>query len=103
MDPLSVDTEQAYNTSHAVANDAEELRDELTRLEQNWEKLASGWTGVAASAYTSMWTEWLEGATALVDSLAEASHQLGVAAVRYSERDTGSAAALDSTTVELGL
>ena len=42
---------------------------------------------------TAIWRDWLQGATTLVDALADSSHNLGVAAVSYSERDAGSAAA----------
>lgn len=99
---LNVDTEAAYNTSHAVSNDAEDLRDELSSLEQQWHNLSSEWSGVASSAFSSMWTEWHQGAVALIDALAESSRNLGIAAVRYDERDADSAAAV-ATTIDLGL
>jgi WXG100 family type VII secretion target len=94
MDHLEVDADQAYNTSRAVGNDAQELREELAGLQRDWDNLSREWSGVASSAYSAIWCEWLEGATTLVDALAESSHNLGVAAVSYSEQDAGSAAAL---------
>jgi WXG100 family type VII secretion target len=97
MDHLRVGADQAYNTSRAVGNDAEELREELAGLQRDWDNLSRGWSGVASSAYSGIWSEWLEGATTLVNALAESSHNLGVAAVSYSEQDAGSAAALRST------
>jgi WXG100 family type VII secretion target len=97
VDHLKVDVDQAYNTSRAVSNDAQELREELAGLHRDWDNLSRGWSGVASSAYSAIWCEWLEGATTLVDALPESSHNLGVAAVSYSEQDAGSAAALDST------
>lgn len=103
MDQLRVHTDQAFNTSHAVSNDAEELRDELASLQRDWDNLSRGWSGNASSAYSSIWAEWLEGATTLVDALAESSHNLGLAAVRYGEQDAGSAVTIESTTVDLGL
>lgn len=36
MDHLNVDTDQAHNTSRAVGNDAQELRDELAGLQRDW-------------------------------------------------------------------
>lgn len=63
MDDLRVDADQAYNTSHSVGNDAEELRDELAALQRDWDNLSHGWTGVASSAYSAIWAEWTEGAT----------------------------------------
>ena len=103
MNHLRVDTDRAYNTSRAVGNDAEELREELAGLQRDWDNLSREWSGVASSAYSAIWCEWLEGATRLVDALAESSHKLGVAAVSYSERDASSAAALRSTPIDLGL
>jgi WXG100 family type VII secretion target len=103
MGQLRVDTEQAYNTSHAVSNDAEELREELAGLQRDWDNLSREWSGVASSAYSSIWAEWLEGATTLADSLADSSHKLGVAAVQYSEQDISSAAAIGTSPMDLGL
>jgi WXG100 family type VII secretion target len=103
MNHLSVDTDHAYQTSRAVANDAQELRDELTGLQRDWDNLSRGWSGAAAAAYSAIWAEWVEGATTLVDSLVESSHELGLAAVAYSEQDAGSAATLRSVPMDLGL
>ena len=103
MDRLRVDVDQAYNTSRAVGNDAEELREELAGLQRDWDNLSREWSGAASSAYSTIWGEWLEGATTLVDALAESSHNLGVAAVSYSEQDASSAEALGETQIDLGL
>jgi WXG100 family type VII secretion target len=103
MGHLRVDADQAYNTSRAVGNDAQELRDELAGLQRDWDDLSREWSGVASSAYSALWAEWLEGATTLVDALVESSHNLGVAAVRYAERDADSAAGLHSMAIDLGL
>ena len=103
MDDLKVDTDRAYNTSRAVGNDAQELREELAGLQRDWDNLSREWSGVASSAYSAIWNEWLEGATKLVHALEESSHNLGVAAVSYSERDADSAAVLDSTQIDLGI
>jgi WXG100 family type VII secretion target len=103
MDHLRVDADQAFNTSHAVSNDAEELREELANLQRDWDNLSRGWSGTASSTYSSIWAEWFEGATTLVDALAESSRELGVAAVRYAEQDAGSAVTIESTTIDLGL
>ncbi|WP_347133330.1 WXG100 family type VII secretion target [Mycobacterium sp. DL] len=103
MDHLRVDADHAYNTSRAVGNDAEELREELARLERHWDNLSRGWTGLASSAYSAMWAEWLGGASTLVDALAERSHTLGLAAVRYSEQDAESAVGIDSVPMDLGI
>lgn len=103
MDRLRVTADEAFATSHAVGNDAEELRDGLSSLAQGWENLLHGWSGAASSAYATIWEEWHDGATRLIDALAESSHRLGAAAVRYGEQDATSAEALDSSITDLGL
>jgi WXG100 family type VII secretion target len=62
-----------------------------------------GWSGSASTAYSSIWAEWHEGAATLVDALARSSRSLGVAAVHYAEQDGESAAAVNATTLDLGL
>jgi WXG100 family type VII secretion target len=103
MDHLNVDSDEAYNTSHAVSNDAEDLREQLGTLEQHWDNLSRGWSGAASSAFSSIWAEWHDGAVTLVDALAESSRNLGLAAVRYAEQDAESAANVSAATIDLGL
>lgn len=103
MENLQVDADEAFNTSHAVSNDAEELREELANLRQDWENLSREWRGAASSAFSSIWGEWLEGATTLVDSLAEASRNLGRAAALYAEQDASAATTVESTAIDMGL
>ncbi|MEU0499224.1 WXG100 family type VII secretion target [Mycobacterium sp. NPDC006124] len=103
MDNLRVNADAAFATSHAVSNDAEELRDGLHALLREWDNLSQGWSGAAATGYAGIWAEWHEGANKLIDALAESSRQLGVAAVRYEEQDAASAEVVDSTTINLGL
>jgi WXG100 family type VII secretion target len=99
---LHVKADDVFATAHAVSNDAEELRDELNRIQHEWDNLSRGWSGAAATAYTAIWEEWHRGAVTLVDVLADMSTKLGRAAVAYDEQDGASADAV-STTVELGL
>lgn len=103
MKYLLVDADQAYNTAHALGNDAVELREELAGLERDWDNLSRGWSGVASSAYADGWKDWLESAITLVDVLTDLSHNLGLAAVRYSEQDSQSAALIASVPMDLGI
>jgi WXG100 family type VII secretion target len=102
-DQLRVDADTAFNTSHVVSNDAEELREELSRLSREWDNVSHGWSGVAASAFTQIWEEWHEGAANIVETLAESSRRLAKAAVLYEERDANSAQMLDSAGDGVGL
>ena len=100
---LEVDTDAAFNTSRSVSTDAEELREGVVELSHEWANVSRGWSGAAASAYTLLFQEWQEGASKLVESLAESAHLLAEAAVRYQEQDTGSAESVAATAREMGL
>jgi WXG100 family type VII secretion target len=102
-DHLRVNADTAFNTAHAVSSDAEELREELSAIVQEWDNISRGWSGAAASAYTAIWEEWHEGAAKVVESLAESSRRLAEAAVSYEERDAESAGQLSSVAVDMGL
>jgi WXG100 family type VII secretion target len=102
-DHLRVDADAAFNTSHVVSNEAEELREGLARLSREWDNLSHGWSGVAASAFTPAWEEWHEGFARIVEVLAESSRRLSQAAVLYEERDNNSAEMLSSTGSGIGL
>ena len=77
---LQVHTDRVFTTSHGVGNDAEELRDELTRIAKDWDNLSRNWSGNAAEAYAGIWAEWHDGATTLVveQALAHRVELLGV-------------------------
>jgi WXG100 family type VII secretion target len=100
---LRLHADEAFATSHSVSNDAEELREELASITGEWQNVSHGWSGAAASAYDVLWQEWHEGATKIVDVLAESSEKLAKAAVAYQEQDAASADALASPTIDLGL
>jgi WXG100 family type VII secretion target len=103
MDNLEVDPDVAFSTSQSVSNDAVELHEQLAGLQRDWDNLSRGWSGAASSAYSPLWVEWLNGATALVDSLEELSHKVAAAAARYVDQDGSAAESIDSTAVDLGL
>jgi WXG100 family type VII secretion target len=93
---LKVNADIAFNTSHAVSNEAEELREELFRLSHEWDNLAHGWSGVAASAFSPAWEEWHQGAAEIIEALAESSRRLAQAAVLYEVRDADAAQTLEN-------
>ena len=93
---LKVTADEAFNTSHSVSDDAEELREELTHLSQEWESLSHGWSGVAASAFAPAWEEWHRVAAQVIETLAESSRRLAQAAVLYDTTDAESAQSLGS-------
>lgn len=101
---LRVSADAAFNTAHSVQNDAEELREELSGLAREWDNVSRGWSGAAATVYTALWDKWHDGATKLVDSLADSSECLARAATLYEDQDRISAEVLHSqTTIDLGL
>ena len=102
-DHLRLDADAAFNTSHAVSNDTEDLREELSRISRQWDNLSHGWSGVAASAFAPAWEEWHEAAARIVGELAESARRLAQAAVLYEKADTASAHTLGADGVEMGL
>ena len=100
---LQVHTDRVFTTSHGVGNDAEELRDELTRIAKDWDNLSRNWSGNAAEAYAGIWAEWHDGATTLVDALADTADKLGRAAVAYENQDGVSAEGLSEPSFEVRL
>jgi WXG100 family type VII secretion target len=102
-DQLRVDADQAFTTSHAVSIDAEELREQLSHLSWEWDNLSHTWSGIAASAFTPAWEEWKEGASKIIEALAESSRRLAQAGLIYEEQDTSSAHTLGSIGNGIGL
>jgi len=100
---LEVDTDAAFNTSHSMSTDAEELREGVSELSRDWANVSRGWSGAAASAYSPLFQEWQEGASKLVESLAESASLLAEAAVRYQEQDTASSESVAATARQMGL
>lgn len=98
MGQLQVNTDVALNAAHAVSSDAEELRQELSGLEQKWQDVSHGWSGAAATSFTSLWDEWHEGALTIIDVLAESSRDLAQAAVLYAQQDASAAQSLSHIT-----
>ncbi|WP_071287866.1 WXG100 family type VII secretion target [Mycolicibacterium llatzerense] len=107
MKQLTVDAEVALQAAQGVGSDAAELREELSRLEREWQDIAHGWKGSAASAYTALWEQWHDGATKVVQTALESSEKLNRAAVLYTQQDEESAhlvqAASPGITTEMGL
>jgi WXG100 family type VII secretion target len=100
---LKVDVAETLTTSQVVSDDADELRAELARLSREWDNVASGWSGAAASAFAPLWDEWHDGAAKLVETLAESCRRLERSAVAYEEQESGSADLLRIVPAEIGL
>ncbi|MCT7361370.1 hypothetical protein A7G45_00970 [Mycolicibacterium llatzerense] len=104
---LTVDTDAALNAAQGVSTDAAELRQELARLEREWQDIAHGWKGSAAGAYTALWEQWHDAATKVVQSVSESAQKLNQAAALYTQQDEESANVVRSAsphlTAEMGL
>lgn len=103
MAELKVDAALTLDTSHGVNGAADELRAELGRIARGWDDISSKWSGAAASAFASQWEDWHDGATRLVEILAESTRRLGHAAATYQDRENRSATMLQTMPVEIGL
>jgi WXG100 family type VII secretion target len=101
MDRLMVKPGEAFNTAHAVAVHAQELHEALSQLTRDWGNLSHSWTGSAASAFSSAWSEWHEGASKLTDILADSAERLAKAAMAYEHQDAAAATAVQSATTDV--
>lgn len=100
MNSLKVDPDVAFDTSRSVSNGAVELHEQLVGLQRDWDNLARGWSGTAASTYSPLWEEWVEGATTLIETLEELAQKLAVTAAKYAEQDAQSASSISSVPIE---
>jgi WXG100 family type VII secretion target len=94
-------TDGAFNTGHAVMAQAVELCEELDRLGHEWDGLSDSWPGVAASAYTSAWQDWHDGATKLLNTLPDLSEKLCRATVDYEQTDGDAAGTLGAAGAQI--
>ncbi|KZS74109.1 hypothetical protein A4G29_14765 [Mycobacterium kansasii] len=73
---LTMKLEAMASAAHVLANQADELQDELDSITCDWRELSSTWTGVAASAFEPPWVEWHAGAVKSAEILSEHSQLL---------------------------
>lgn len=101
MADLMVNATEVFNVAHALSNQAHELGDELDRLSSEWDGLSHSWSGAAASAFTPAWEKWHEGATKVVELLADRADRLARAAVAYEEQDSDAGGAVGSAGAQI--
>lgn len=101
MGELMVNSAGVFDVAHAMSNQAQELRDELNQLSNEWDCLAHSWSGVAAASFTPAWENWYEGAAKLVEALVDRADRLGRAAVAYEEQDDDAAGAVGSAGAQI--
>ncbi|UGT91272.1 WXG100 family type VII secretion target [Mycobacterium ostraviense] len=68
--------EAMASAAHVLANQADELQEELDSITCDWCELSSTWTGVAASAFEPPWEEWHAGDVKSAEILSEHSQLL---------------------------
>ncbi|WP_280365718.1 WXG100 family type VII secretion target [Nocardia wallacei] len=88
-DPMRVDPVRLREASRFVADKAQAMRDGLKVLDDTIGKrlLAEGWEGKAATGYDDSWTEWHQGADAIIAALAESAAKLAEAANAYEAQE----------------
>jgi WXG100 family type VII secretion target len=93
-DELSMNLESMASTVHVLANQADELQEELDSVTRAWNELSSTWTGVAASSFDPPWDEWHDGAKTVTSMLHERAHLLTRALALMAEHEGTGARAL---------
>lgn len=95
MTNLGVETSALVAVAGELDSVAQGLRSGVGSLDNEVTSLlGSGWSGEAASAYSSVWQEWHDGAQRVFEGLAKMSALLQTAASGYSGTDESGAAGI---------
>ncbi|WP_280317630.1 WXG100 family type VII secretion target [Nocardia wallacei] len=94
--PFRVDPARLRDASRFVADKAQAMRDRLKQLDDMIGKrlLAEGWDGMAAVKYDGSWTEWKQGADAVIAALDASATKLAEAANLYEAQEQSNSAAI---------
>lgn len=94
--PFRVNPIRLREASRFVADKAQAMRDRLKQLDDTIGKrlLAEGWDGTAAVKYDGSWTEWKQGAEAIIAALDESATKLADAANLYEAQEQSNTAAI---------
>ncbi|WP_280275161.1 WXG100 family type VII secretion target [Nocardia wallacei] len=95
-DLLRVDPVRLREAARFAADKAQAMRDRLGQLDDTIGKrlLAEGWDGTAAVKYDGSWTEWKQGAEAIIGALDESATKLVEAANLYEAQEQSNTAAV---------
>ncbi|RIU01912.1 WXG100 family type VII secretion target [Mycobacteroides abscessus] len=87
---FSVQTSEMLGASDLAADAARDLQQELERLTQRWEDIASTWDGRSARAFRPEWDEWTKGAAKVIEALNGTAKLLAQHAYTFVDTDAGS-------------
>ena len=91
MPGFATDAAELFAARSVLAEAADSLRAELTRLVAAADDvLGHGWVGAAGSAFARGWHEWLAGAEAVPNALAQIAEALGICAGEYAAAESSS-------------
>lgn len=93
---LRVQGEAMATTAQFLAQQADDLDNELGDITSRWNELSSTWTGKAASAYEPAWDEWHDNAQKVVAILHEHSDLLKQALSMALEHESQASSQLGS-------
>jgi WXG100 family type VII secretion target len=99
---ISVVPEKVREVGKYAYSLAEALRSALDSAAKDVDSLANGsWTGDAATKFANGWTEVHDGGIQIITALSGMAEKLGVTADTYQARDENSAAALNTSSLDL--
>lgn len=99
---LVVVPEQVREVGNYVYALAEALRSALDSAGRDVTALTDrNWTGTAATGFAEGWTDVRDGGAQIMTALTDMAEKLGVTAATYQARDENTAAALDTSSLDL--
>lgn len=94
---VSIVPDDVLAVGRRAADLAQSLRSALRVAENQVNSLTStGWTGSAATAFTTGWDECHDGGGRIIDALVELAGKLGVSAATYQSQDATTASRVSS-------
>ncbi len=95
---VEVVVSELHAAAARLGDAGQRLQDGLSSMDlETRELLGSGWRGSAASAYSTAWDQWHDGAGQVIRGLQTMSDLLSLAGNEYAKTDAQSGEALDST------
>ncbi len=88
MSQIKVTSEELVGTSHALANGAQHVAEELATLRSKVESLIGAqWSGAASQSFHELWQKWHHGAGQVHDALDGISKMLAGAGRVYQDTE----------------
>ena len=91
MTRFQVDSEEVFSAASAVRQSAARIEGEVSGMLAQLTSLQASWVGQAASAFSSVVTDWRSTQQRVAESLTQINEALGLAGQQYAETEQANA------------